>query len=485
MSIWKSNFSKQKNNSPGSYPGKTVLGNGFRMDCASHQRPAYRLPEQIAIEDDVRKTHFFGFGTTRVGKTRLIEHMVTQDIEKGYNVAVIDPKGDHDLLAKIVEVARRTGRLDELMFISAVFPEYSMTIDPLAHYYMPEELVAHIISGVQFGKEPFFYNVAYEISIAIVSALLMTDVEQKGKPFNLTDIKNYASREALERLSQRVKGLNTVEARQLLQDLEKITKSPPDYYGKVSSSLRVALMELTSGNIGKIVGLGHQNKFIERLENGEPVILIVHLGSLMTRKAAYTLGKVIISMIQSFVGRIFSSGRQVSPPLCLYMDESQNLLYVNIDDLFAKAGGANVWVHAFAQSVSQLTSAVGQDYARAMLDNTNTKLFMRVPDPKTAEYATEHFGVRKKYSGLISGDGGVTMREEEAARLRPDELMQLGPREFLLMTFSGNYKGMTLQVDPSNIFIEMPYAGAVRVSVPPAAEPESAPQPAAQKEAPE
>jgi hypothetical protein len=120
-----------------------------------------------------------------------------------------------------------------------------------------------------------------------------------------------------------------------------------------------------------------------------------------------------------------------------------------------------------------------------MLDNTNTKLFMRVPDPKTAEYATEHFGVRKKYSGLISGDGGVTMREEEAARLRPDELMQLGPREFLLMTFSGNYKGMTLQVDPSNIFIEMPYAGAVRVSVPPAAEPESAPQPAAQKEAPE
>ena len=69
MSIWKSNFSKQKNNSPGSYPGKTVLGNGFRMDCASHQRPAYRLPEQIAIEDDVRKTHFFGFGTTRVGKT--------------------------------------------------------------------------------------------------------------------------------------------------------------------------------------------------------------------------------------------------------------------------------------------------------------------------------------------------------------------------------------------------------------------------------
>jgi hypothetical protein len=44
-------------------------------------------------------------------------------------------------------------------------------------------------------------------------------------------------------------------------------------------------------------------------------------------------------MVQSFVGRVFSSGRRVNPPLCLYIDECQNVLYYGIEDLFAKAGG--------------------------------------------------------------------------------------------------------------------------------------------------
>ena len=33
---------------------------------------------------------------------------------------------------------------------------------------------------------------------------------------------------------------------------EDILKSPMEYYAKVSSTLRTALMELSSGNIGKI-----------------------------------------------------------------------------------------------------------------------------------------------------------------------------------------------------------------------------------------
>jgi hypothetical protein len=38
---------------------------------------------------------------------------------------------------------------------------------------MPEELVGHIVSGVEVGKERFFFNVAYEISLVIVQALIM------------------------------------------------------------------------------------------------------------------------------------------------------------------------------------------------------------------------------------------------------------------------------------------------------------------------
>jgi len=429
---------------------RTVLGTGYRIS-----NPEKSMT--IAIPDASRKGHFWCFGTTRVGKTRIMENMVEQDIRKGHSVVVIDPKGDIDLFSKIVQVAFEEGRDHELILVTPIFPHLSAVIDPLAYYYMPEELVGHIVSGVEVGRERFFFNVAYEISLVIVQAfILLSAWAGKTKSFNLNDVKNKMSREELEKLKGQIDCVDTPEARQLSSDMQKILNSPQDYYGKVSSSLRVALMELTSGNIGKVVGKADENRFIDRLEAGKPVIMVVHLGSLITRKAAFTLGKVVVSMIQSFVGRVFSSGRCVTPPLCLYIDECQNVLYYGIEDLFAKAGGADVWVHGFAQSVSQLYAMIGKDYGKAILDNTNTKLFMRVPDTDTATYVAGHFGQFRRYSPILNVDGGVSVREEEDTILKPSDILELGAREFYLMTYSGLFQGRSLDVSPLYLEIRFP-----------------------------
>jgi hypothetical protein len=429
---------------------RTVLGTGFRISDPG-------ISMTIAVPDASRKGHFWCFGTTRVGKTRIMENMVEQDIRKGHSVVVIDPKGDIDLFSKIVQVAFEEGRDHELILVTPIFPRLSAVIDPLAYYYMPEELVGHIVSGVEVGKERFFFNVAYEISLVIVQALILLAAwEGKAKSFNLNDVKNKMSREELEKLKGQIDCVDTPEARQLSSDMQKILNSPQDYYGKVSSSLRVALMELTSGNIGRVVGKADENRFIDRLEAGKPVIMVVHLGSLLTRKAAFTLGKVVVSMIQSFVGRVFSSGRCVTPPLCLYIDECQNVLYYGIEDLFAKAGGAEVWVHGFAQSVSQLYAMIGKDYGNAILDNTNTKLFMRVPDTDTATYVAGHFGEFRRYSPILNVDGGVSVREEEDTILKPSDILELGEREFYLMTYSGLFRGRSLDISPLYLEIQFP-----------------------------
>ena len=293
-----------------------MLGRGQKLNDPRHNL-------EIIMPDSDRNGHFWCFGTTRVGKTRVMENMVEQDIRKGYSVVIIDPKGDVDLFFKVVQVAFEEGRQEELMLVTPIFPAFSAIIDPLSYYFMPEELVGHIVSGVEVGKEKFFYNVAYEISLIVVQALvLLAKNEGKLPLFNLNHVKNRISRSELEKLKSEIDTIDSEEAKQLSSDMQKILDSPPDYYGKVSSSLRVALMELTSGNIGKIIGKADENRFLKRLEEGRRVIMIVQLGSLITRKAAFTVGKVVISMIQSFVGRVFASGRKVSPPLCLYIDEA-------------------------------------------------------------------------------------------------------------------------------------------------------------------
>lgn len=426
------------------------LGRGINLD-----QPEKIIP--LGYPDSYRKGHFWCFGTTRVGKTRTMENIIEQDIRKGYSVVAIDPKGDIDLFSKITQIALETGRHNDLMLITPVFPEYSAILDPLSTYYMIEELVAHITAGVAVGREPYFFGVAYEISLVVVQALIMLAKVAGQKPaFNLNDIKNQISRNDLEQLKEKIDFIDTPEANQLSMDIDKILATPADYYSKVASSLRVALTELTSGNVGRIIGNADENRFIDRLEAGKGVILVVQLGSLLTKRAAYTAGKVIISMIQAFVGRRYSSDKTVNPALTLHIDEAQSVLYHGIEDLFAKAGGAGVYIHGYCQSVSQLYAEIGMDRANTILDNCNTKLFMRVPDAKTAQYVSTHLGEKRAYSPIISFGGGLSIRETEETRIKHTEVLNLDPRQFFLTTYSGVYRGITKEVMDSSIKVVFP-----------------------------
>jgi hypothetical protein len=65
-----------------------------------------------------RVGHTLVLGTTRVGKTRLAEVYITQDIHrvKPEVVIVFDPKGDADLLKRMYVEAKRAGRDKNSMY---------------------------------------------------------------------------------------------------------------------------------------------------------------------------------------------------------------------------------------------------------------------------------------------------------------------------------------------------------------------------------
>jgi len=414
---------------------KTFLGYGYNL-----QTPA--KVKKIFLNDADRKGHLFGFGSTRIGKTRMIELMMEQDIRKGYSLVFFDPKGDIDIFSKIVQIAYEENRQDELCLVTPIFPECSSKMDPLAYYYMPEELVSHVVSGIK-AKEEFFINIAYETTFVIILSLLFFARIKNERPnLNFNSVKERASYTDLKNLEVQLKDYeNDPEAEEILVTLRQILASPQDYFSKVSSSLRTVLTSLSAGSVGAIIGKAKANNFIKRLEQGKRVILIVQTGSLLTRKTAHIVARVLLSMIQSFVGRIYLSGRTITPPLCLYMDEASNLLYMGVEDLFNKAGGAGVWIHAFTQSIADIEAELGPASARKILDNTNSKIFMRVNDPNTANYIAEYSGMVKRFSPILSLGGGITVREVEEPLVRPENVLNLQLRDFYLFTFKGAFRG--------------------------------------------
>jgi len=446
----------------------TFVGTGHRLGEPEDEEI------DLVIPDSRRKGHCWCFGTTRVGKTRLMEAMVEQDIRKGFSTIVIDPKGDWALFKKIIQVAFEEGRQEDLIFITPIFPDYSAVFDPLAYYFMPEELVAHITSGVPVGEQ-FFYMVAYKISMILVQALLLK-AKAEGRPLriSLMEVKDRMDREELAKLYKELQMIDASEARDVLKqveelldhpvgivqevarDMQKVINSPQQFYEKISESLHVALMQICSGNIGKLVGKAKENRLIQRLEEGKSVIMVAHLGALQTEDAAKVLGKVIISTVKAFVGRRFASGKDVNPPLAIYIDEAQNVLYKGIEDLLSKAGGAGVWVHGFNQSVNQIYQEVGKDFGRSILDNANTKIFMKVPDADTAQYVSRHFGMGIRFSPAVSLGGGIIAKETEDYLVKPEDVLYLAAREFYMFGYDGQFKGKTISVRDSYVQLVLP-----------------------------
>ena len=70
----------------------------------------------------------------RVGKTRLAEILITQDIARGDVVIVFDPKGDADLMKRVVAEARRAGRENALYIFHLGFPEFSARYNPVGNF---------------------------------------------------------------------------------------------------------------------------------------------------------------------------------------------------------------------------------------------------------------------------------------------------------------------------------------------------------------
>lgn len=436
------------------------LGYGFSLD-----KRHTLLPLQIG--NSVRNSHMIVWGTTRVGKTRLAESLIEQDIIAGRSVVVFDPKSDLSLFDKIVFLAEKTGRIDDLMLVTPIFPELSARIDPLASYYMPEELIGHIISGVPNDDgSQFFYEYAIRLTTAIVHALIRMDRASNLQPaLNMRRVERYVSFEGVKELRDIMLEIEEQDdvTEELAQRLGDLVNEGPEYMGKVSTSLKVALSEQNTGAIGKIIGKADTNRFLVRMEEGKSVIMVVHLGAMLANRAAYTMGKVILSMIQSFVGRtLVSEKKVVDPDLCIYIDEFHACIYPGFGDMIAMCGGANVKLHLFTQTISQLYKAVGEAATKSIIDNANTKIFMRVPDAETAEFVSRHLGEHKRKDVMLSKGGAVMQRQTDDVRVKPAEIMNLGPREFFLQTYSGLYRGKTLDVRPSPLRVRFPVPPTVR-----------------------
>ena len=114
------------------------------------------------------------FGQSRVGKTRFLEIMVTQDIARNDGVTgVLDPKGDAELLARMWAECKRCGRDDNFYIFSLGMPDVSAKYNSIANFSRVAGIAGRISENMSGGGDSqVFKDFAWRFLLLVANALI-------------------------------------------------------------------------------------------------------------------------------------------------------------------------------------------------------------------------------------------------------------------------------------------------------------------------
>lgn len=396
-----------------------------------------------------RVGHTLVLGTTRVGKTRLAELLITQDIRRGDVVIVFDPKGDADLLRRIYAEAKRAGRLEDFYLFHLGFPELSARYNAIGNFSRITEVATRIANQLpNEGNSAAFKEFAWRFVNIIARALVALKrrpdyqqirryindieplfVEYAGHCAGVADIEAWPSlvearaadiKERNLPNALRGRSMEAIACMRLLQEkaiydpvldgLISAFKYDKTYFDKIVSSVGPLMEKLTTGTIAGLISPDYQDEHDARpiFEWMDVVrrkgIVYVGLDALTDTTVASAVGNSMFADLVSVAGHIYKHGvaakgtdapdpettTHKTPTISLHADEFNELIGDEFVPLLNKAGGAGFQVTAYTQTWSDVEARIGsRAKAGQVAGNFNTMLMLRVKELDTAAMLTE------------------------------------------------------------------------------------------------
>lgn len=473
--------------------------------------------------------HLAVYGTTRVGKTRLMVSMIRQVILANWDLVIVEPKGSigQETIAWILQFLEEAGRLRDFKYISPAFSWLSMKFNPV--FGMSNEEIASLVSNIVPAKDEFYpimgKTITYAISvgldflekaegrenvkklireeyekIASGNANIIDEVENISDPdladrivfptggitladieppyrslMTFRDLATYSSQEGLKAILSHVEKVTedqfNVKTEQEIYKLKELkaeamrvlkeqAEKDQAYFSKVSTSYNVAIQELASGDIGEVFCKVKVNPLMDGFRNPERgQIVLVQPFPLKYKKTSDSFVRIFFAMFTAAVGDIGAAGRRFPRDIGLFVDEGGSVLYPGVEHLFNKAGGLGMRIFIYTQSFADYDAELGEDIAKIVNDNTNTKIYMRMNDLTSRQEIADAFGTIMVSKGTYMGskiDMRISVSENEKSILIPAHIAQLQKQEFLIQTQKGNFLCVApFQPDP-DYWVEMP-----------------------------
>jgi conjugative coupling factor TraD (SXT/TOL subfamily) len=441
-----------------------------------------------------RVGHMLVLGTTRVGKTRLLEILVTQDIARGDVVIVLDPKGDADLLRRVVFEAKRCGRENDLLIFHLGFPESSARYNPIGQFARITEVANRLAnqlpsSGESAAFKEFAWRFVNIITKALVAlgrkpdyqqiqsyilnidhllldycklwlptvdpnwesavAIVQKEIDERNLPIHLKTRSRYLI--AIVNYIQRSQFYDSIA-----DGLCSAFNYDKTYFDKITASLLPLLEKLTSGNVAKLLSPDYFD-----LNDTRPIfdwmqivrgkkIVYVGLDAFSDSTVAAAVGSSMFSDLCSVAGQLYKFGvdnnqtdqsDKVQYRISVHGDEFNELVNEDVTTLLNKGGGAGLQMTLYTQTWSDVEAKLGNAAkAGQVAGNLNTLICLRVLEERTARFLTDKLPQRVPIYSLQPASSvsdshqlgdGADFTSSNTDRLLTTEVPMLTPNDLL------------------------------------------------------
>jgi conjugal transfer pilus assembly protein TraD len=402
-----------------------------------------------------RVGHTLVLGTTRVGKSRFAEILITQDIRRGEVVIVFDPKGDVDLLKRMYAEAKRANRLNQFHLFHLGHPDISEKYNAVGEFNRITEVASRATNPLpNTGSSAAFKEFSWRFTNIVARALVglgrkptfstlaryVTNIEPLYIDYMhlwldcADDVGDWRqSIQALENdknLTKRVpmslksRGRYAVALwdfyrsnelfNPVVEGLKGILEYDKTYYDKLTASLLPLLEKLTSGKSGELLAPDyhdHQEKrpiLDWRKVIREGGIVYIGLDAQTDSEVASAVGSAMFSDLTSVSGELYKFGDTHGLPtleghkrskIALHTDEFESIIGPDFIPMINRAGGSGVQVTAYTQTASDIEAGIGsRPQAGQIFGNFNTLFMLRVKNEETAKVLTDQLPKVRLYT---------------------------------------------------------------------------------------
>lgn len=454
--------------------------------------------KHIYVPLDALEGHVLVFGTTGSGKTRLLETVISQAIERKEVVVMIDPKGDKELRDIARKACIACGRADAFAEFHPAFPTHSVRIDPLKNWGRSTELASRI--AALMISEDAFQAFAWRAINLVADGLIYVDkaptlmtlrkfIEGGPDPLMERVLKEFFSRHMprwetlvtpfLEKarngkLPLKLSAAATPELLayiyfyrhevpeekrdQIVDGLLSMVEHSRDHLSKILASLVPLLVMLTAGELGPLLSPDAEdiNDTRPLLDTKKLIsgghVLYLGLDSLSDATVGSAIGSIILSDLTAVAGDIYNYGDSKPKKIQLIVDEAAEVVNGPLIQILNKGRGAGFVTWLLTQTLPDFIARLGSEpKARQMLGNCNNLIALRTKDRQTQDFICETFGKtdiqvigRSQSIGSRTDDGGLHFTgnaseslQQTSVDLIPPELLGMLPDLHYIASVAG------------------------------------------------